>query len=347
MIFVQSRFFAENREWLVFYLSFYPFMMYYEFYTLPPYTLPWPYILVNSNNPSIGLRYLRRHSENVRSVIIDVGISIFKDPNVREYPGGPAKKIKEQASLYRRIVSLLPGAEVYVTVPDYPDDYHPGQLWLSPGKTNIERTMDNIIYAVREYPDINWLIPVQGHNKDPRSVEYAITLLRVYEITERYKKFAIANLCVERIPQIIIETCARARRLLPGKSLHVFGPRIPEVVHLVKNRIIDSFDSHAWTRPNGLAERCYLRPLHKKRASAKTLLEREIFFLAWVITLNKYLPMDNVNVNFYKRMFKKKLKVAGVSTLDSFTVLHSPGVKEPVKAIRAVQEQREIPTRHM
>ena len=79
--------------------------------------------------------------------------------------------------LYNKARSLgIP--EVYVTIPDYPDDYHPGNLWEHEIRTNIERTLENIADTLNDYPDVNWLIPIQGHNEEPESILYTMDCLK-------------------------------------------------------------------------------------------------------------------------------------------------------------------------
>ena len=51
-----------------------------KFYTLPPFDIYWPNILVNGNNPSLGVKYLRRWGRKVEMVIIDSGVEIFRKP---------------------------------------------------------------------------------------------------------------------------------------------------------------------------------------------------------------------------------------------------------------------------
>lgn len=228
-----------------------------RFYTLPPLEVPYPYVIINANRPEPGLRYIARHWAIIDSVIIDSGVEIFRDPKVREYPGGPARWIERLVALYRRVRAIVPGADVYVTVPDYPDDYHPRSLWLSEERTNIERTIDNILLALEFYPDIGWLIPIQGHYEDPKSIVAAMEKYEKAGILEwaagNTHYIAIANLCVSKKCSTIARTLALAHNWLLQHGLraklriHVFGPAA-SCVRRAK-QYIDSWDSTAWTKP--------------------------------------------------------------------------------------------------
>lgn len=227
-----------------------------RFYTLPPPQLPYPFILTNAANPEPGLRYITRYRAIVEAVIIDAGVEMFRDPGLRDYPGGGRAWVDRVAQLWRRVTRVLPDAEVYATVPDYPDDYHPQSLWESPGRTNIERTLDNIDYALSVHDDVDWLLPVQGHYENPGSVMIALEELEAVGAlrwAKRHTKYvAIANLCVSRNCRTIEATVATARWWLNTRGygdirIHVFGPSA-RCVRRIANAI-HSWDSTAWTKP--------------------------------------------------------------------------------------------------
>ena len=118
-----------------------------RFYTLPPSDVNWPHILINANNPALS--YIRKHRKAIKSVIVDSGIEIFRNPEVKDYPKGHIYRIVKLHNYLRRI---LPDAEVYVTVPDYCDDYHPGSLWLSSEITKIGFLLAMISSAQQKNP---------------------------------------------------------------------------------------------------------------------------------------------------------------------------------------------------
>jgi len=236
-----------------------------RFYTLPPISESYPFIILNANRPEIGLRYLRSHRP--KSVIIDSGVEIFRDPSVREYP---FYHLSGLARLYHSIKRLA--KETWVTIPDYPDDYTPTALWISNEITNIERTHENILEALSKHSDVNWLIPIQGHNEKPQSIIKAVKLLERDGILSTHDFYAVANLCTSKKPTTIESTLHLARWLLPRKRLHSFGISLTAALHL--NGVIDSFDSMAWTFPRG-----------RGRASCRNQQERVQYFHEYITKL--------------------------------------------------------------
>lgn len=257
------------------------------FYTLPPNTIPYPYILINANNPAIN--YVITNHRYIDSIIIDSGVEIFRDKNVKDYPPNHFERL---VKLYKRVKQYVSDAKIYVTVPDYPDDYHPRALWLSNDKTNIERTLDNILIALNNYPEVNWLIPVQGHYRKPSSVVYALELYQKHDIPlDDY--IAVANLCVEERTKIIVETIMFVNSWLFSNGyyntrIHVFGPDVRSINNI--HKYIYSWDSMAWTRPrtpNGY--------------SPKTMQERIYLFLTWI---HKY--SDIIDIPYLPKTMRKK-----------------------------------------
>ena len=136
--------------------------------------------------------------------------------------------------------------KVMATVPDYPDDYYPKSLWLSKDITNIERTIQAIELALDRYDNVEWLIPIQGHWRSPRSILKIIDWLRETGILDKHHYYAVANLCTTEEVEVIVKTLNIARRELGKKWIHSFGitlDSLPSAMHL-----IDSFDSTAWTK---------------------------------------------------------------------------------------------------
>jgi len=241
------------------------------FFTAPP--IPYPYILVNAHNPTAGLHSLRISRKQVRMVILDSGIEIFRDPNIKDYPSNwPDRLLK----LYRKIKSIASQATVYAVAPDYCDDYHPGSLWLSPEQTNIERTVQNAIFYTEKFPQVNWILSIQGWYQDPQSPLHCIKLYKEYGLLKDFEYFAIGNICVdlETIKKILLIVINH----LQSKRLHVFDLKL-RVLPAVQ-ALIFSFDSFAWTRP-----------INKEKLGAnwscKTQEERIRFFKAWLERVNE------------------------------------------------------------
>ena len=287
-----------------------------RFFTLPPMEVPWPYVIINANRPEEGLRYLARHRHVVEAVIIDSGVEIFRDPSVREYPGGARAWIGRLAGLWKRVKALLPDAEVVVTAPDYPDDYHPRSLWESEERTNVERTLDNVEYALTHHNDVDWLIPVQGHYEDPYSIVVGLAELeavgalayaeRLCRRTSHVPCLAIANLCVSRRCDTIYKTVVHATSWLINSPLaprprpsrayavrvHVFGPAV-NCVREIAHRI-SSWDSTAWTKPR--------KP---SGSSAWNGSERVYLFITWI---HRY--SDIIELPPHPKTMKRRLAAA-------------------------------------
>jgi len=277
------------------------------FYTLPPNPIPYPFILINANNPENGIRYIINNLRYLRvkassdavMVLIDGGVEIFRDPRIKDYPCGAEEWIRHLVRLYRRVRALLgDNAVIHVTCPDYPDDYHPKSLWLSDDYTNVERTVDNVLRCVDSYPDVPWLIPIQGWNRDVRGLLRCLELLERHDVVYKFDYFAIANLCVEPSVDIIHRSVLTVYHWFAQKrrdrmpKLHVFGLKIL-ALRKVK-RYIYSFDSTAWTRP------CNKRLHDKHPYSAKNEAQRCLFFCEYIKQLSNrygvYIPQETIEV---------------------------------------------------
>jgi hypothetical protein len=207
------------------------------FFTLPPPAYKHPYIQMNASRPKEGIRYLRRY--RAKMALLDSGVEIFRDPNVKDYPPGHLRSV---VLLYER---LKPLAEKWlVTIPDYPDDYHHKSLWLSDEITNIERSILNVTKAVEEYPSIPWLIPIQGWLDEPETILRSWRQLEAAGIPKRYSYFGLANTCTTKKPSLIVRTARLAKWCIGDAWLHLFGPSVRAIRQL--HGVVDSFDSSAW-----------------------------------------------------------------------------------------------------
>lgn len=199
-----------------------------KFFTTPP--RPWPYLLVNANCPD--LRYLK----HAREVIIDSGVEVFR-AGAEDYPKGHLERL---VSLYLKVVDVAGRGRVLATAPDYPDDFSPRALWRG-GKTNVERTVESVVECVEKYPWVEWLIPIQGHHRDPESVLECIDLYR--ERGVKLSRVGVANLGDDAS---IVKAVRLVRRELPSANVHVFDLSLPALKRVYL--LIDSFDSMAWGR---------------------------------------------------------------------------------------------------
>jgi len=247
-------------------------------FTTPP--RPYPYVLINVMHPKFSpLRY-------AEEVIIDSGVEIFRDLNIRDYP---RSHIFRLLRVYAKTKQIVRDKKVWVTVPDYPDDYHPRNLWLSEEYTNIERTVENVLKYTEQYKSIPWLIPIQGWNKNPKSVLRSISLYKEHGILDKYDYYAVGNLCVENDVDIMFKTLKLVREALPDKKIHVFGLRLNALKKVYW--LIDSFDTTAWTRP--------VDKTLKANYSCKTREERIRFFERWLEKYNSIARSVPIDVYIY------------------------------------------------
>jgi hypothetical protein len=254
-----------------------------KFFTTP--TRPYPYILINVRNPDF--RFLHYASE----IIIDSGVEMFRDPSVKDYPKGWEGRLID---LYYKVKTLTK-ATVWATAPDYPDDYHHKNLWISESYTNIERTLDNVLYYTTKYPNVNWLIPIQGHYKKPESIIKSIMLYKEHGILDKYNYYAVANLCVEPSTDIIYKTVKIARSMLPDKKLHIFGLKLSSLKKVAG--LIDSFDTVAF--PKYIYE--WIRIRHKINDDETIPLRVKLFNLM----MQKYEKITKTNATLERYLGDK------------------------------------------
>jgi queuine/archaeosine tRNA-ribosyltransferase len=226
-------------------------------------------------NPSFSfLRY-------AEEVIIDSGVEIFRNPDVKDYPKDHLSRVID---VYLKVRSVVYPKPIYVVCPDYCDDYHPKSLWISESYTNIERTVENVLKYTERYKWVTWLPVIQGWNKKPDSVLRCIKLYREYGIIDKFDYFAIGNLCVEPDVDIIYRTVKFVRGELSDKKLHVFGLKLNALKKVFS--LIDSFDSMAWTRP--------VDSSLNANYSCKTQEERVRFFERWLQKYSKIVAQQSL-----------------------------------------------------
>lgn len=257
-----------------------------KFFTLPPINVHWPYILVNANRPENGIRYLRHLpdfvwyynvKDYIKEVLIDAGVEVFRY-GITEYPEGWKRRIEKIVDLYYELKSF-PIGTVWVVCPDYPSDYE-----MLPEYPNIEKTVRNVLYCIDNYPEVPWVIPVQGKREKPDSILDCIKYYEEFGITKRYDYFAIANLCVSRSNATIVNTIRIARDRLRNKKLHAFGLKMQGLAKVW--RMINSADTMAWSRPCKIVDEVLLKPIGYLRKSRLKKFERAYFY-GWFLTLTK------------------------------------------------------------
>jgi len=253
-----------------------------RFYTLPPSGISYPYLLVNPRNYKVLFRLKFKHA------ILDCGVEIFhKNRNLKEYPKSFLKIWQFRAKQLTEIF----GSKLWVTIPDYPDDYHPGQFG-----DNVSRTLVNIKKFVA-VDGVNWLPPIQSHFLNPFS--FFESCERIKEIIGGdYPRVAIGTVCKTNKLSYIEYCCKVARKFFPKSHIHAFGltlKALPRVIPARKSwdsivcdagrrkwtqKLLNSFDSLAYSRdPGG-------RPGIKH---CQNLSERKRFFFAYLERINQIL----------------------------------------------------------
>lgn len=169
--------------------------------------------------------------------IIDAGVeTFFFIRKLKNYPEDFLKMYYYRAQL---TTNHFGKERIWVTIPDYPDDYEQELTWEN-GKTNIEKTFDNI-QRFHNYQEVEWIYPLQANYLNRKSFREACKKLKD-EFNP--KIVGIGTVCkTKNIP--FITYCVREARLILGKEvwLHAFGPTLlalPKIWFY-----LDSFDSSA------------------------------------------------------------------------------------------------------
>lgn len=200
-----------------------------RFYTLPPRCIKYPYLFVNMRNSK---ELYKREFEHA---ICDCGVYYFHmNPELDEYPRGYLSQYGAKA----RVLSRRFKDKLLIAIPDYPDDYHPGQFG-----DNVSRTFKNIRRFVR-IEGVNWLPSVQARYLDVKSFVRACKRLR--NIAD-FRCIAIGTVCKTKNLSFIERCCGIARSFFPNAWIHAFGLTLNAITRV--SHLIDSFDSMAWTFP--------------------------------------------------------------------------------------------------
>jgi hypothetical protein len=243
-----------------------------RFYTLPPSGVDWPYLLVNPNNYRALFRCKFKHA------ILDCGVEAFKkNLNLKGYPKSFLENWKWKAKQLTEIF----GERLFVTIPDYPDDFHPGQFG-----DNVSKTLANIKEFV-SVEGVNWLPSIQSQYLNRFS--FLESCQRVKEIIGDYPQVAIGTVCKTNNLSFIEYCCKVARKFFPKSHVHAFGltlkalPRlkwtitswdslVPECGRTKwRYWLLDSFDSLSYSFPR-----------ESGKSSCRNLSERQKFFYAYL-----------------------------------------------------------------
>jgi hypothetical protein len=211
---------------------------------------------------------------------LDSGVEVFKTrKNLKDYPPSFLQRYSQRAE----IVSHRFKGKVWVTIPDYCDDFNPGQFG-----DNVEKTLRNIQDFIT-VDGVEWLPVLQSR---------FLNVLSFYEACERtrvligdYPRIAIGTVCKTRKHRFIVECCRIARKFFPKSWIHAFGLTL-DVLPKVKS-YINSFDSLAcyyprksfkeWSAETGL------KPFPNVAPTTARSKVAEVFFNAYLERLKEIL----------------------------------------------------------
>jgi hypothetical protein len=190
----------------------------------------YPYLILSITDKSSPM-YVRSY---VTSVIIDSGVhKVFHELGLNEYPGGYQVWIHKMVQFYDLVKRVV--KDTWVVIPDYPSDYP-----NNPISDNVERTIRNIEYALNNYQDVRWIIPIQGKPNSVQSVANTIAKLKQLGLL-RSSYVAIAPTCVTKSVVFLKRLAFTARQLLRDKKIHMFGVTVKALKDISK--YVDSTDT--------------------------------------------------------------------------------------------------------
>lgn len=199
-----------------------------RFYSLPE-NKTYPFLLVNRKN------YKELFRRKFDHAIVDSGVMEFIRKEIKEYPESFLDTLNRKVS---EIQQKCPSDKVWFVIPDYPDDYHPGQFG-----DNVEKTLRNIKRFLNN--DAYWLPVIQSRYQNRFS--FLESAHATHDLIGDYPQVAIGTVCKCRKKEFITYCCQVTRKLFPHSWIHAFGLTL-SALPTVKN-LIDSFDSLAWTYP--------------------------------------------------------------------------------------------------
>ena len=260
------------------------------FYTFPINAdAPWLYLLTNVYEVDKVVEYV----EHLKSVGINTSkILIILDSGVERYWKKPCSEVvfdynDEYWNIFWNSIDMLKSLRnefwifFEVTVPDYPDDYSKAWkrqhcLWVD-NYTNIDRTLENVLYVIEQDKKIRWLLPAQGYENIPESILLSLDVYMNHGLHKRYR-IGLANLCTAKSDRVIVETIRIAREFCKECNFHIFGAKLTAVAKAIEMHYIrhgDSFDTFSWTFTRGGV---YVNRRGSQKYSAESREERELLF---------------------------------------------------------------------
>jgi len=171
---------------------------------------PYPYIMPNMLSRFPWLRWLKRGW--CKHVIIDAGVELlFFVRKYKDYPSWYWRKFRKEVAKARR------QENVWVVIPDYPDDYYPG-LTHECGLDNVDKTFRNIERWIH-VDGVNWLPVIQSKFLDRESFIESCKRMRKY----KPERVAIGTVCKTRNLSFIRFCLKTARAYFPNAWIHAFG----------------------------------------------------------------------------------------------------------------------------
>ncbi|RKX41881.1 MAG: hypothetical protein DRP27_10180 [Thermotogae bacterium] len=203
-----------------------------RFYTKPPEVVEWPWLFTTM----LDWKYVI--GKDFECAIVDSGVEyFFLTKRMRDYPRHYLVRYRERAKLLGKMY----GDRVWITIPDYPDDYQPG-LTHERGLDNVDKTLRN----VEEFIVIDgaaWLPVIQSRYMNTFSFLESCERLR--EIIGDYPRVAIGTVCKARKHSWISYCIKTARAYFPHSWIHAFGLTL-RVLSMLRPHAMLSFDSMAW-----------------------------------------------------------------------------------------------------
>jgi len=204
------------------------------FFTCPPRGVEYPFLFVPMHRYKLLFRCRWAHA------IVDSGVELFFfTRKMKDYPRSYLNSYKVMA----RNLSSFFGDRIWVSIPDYPDDYQPSLCWDGE-MDNVDKTLRNIENFI-SIDGVNWLPVIQSRHENTFS--FIESCYRVKEIIGNYPRVGIGTVCKARILRWIVWCCKYARNEFKDSWIHAFGLTLSAFRH-VKN-VLDSFDSMAWKFP--------------------------------------------------------------------------------------------------
>ncbi len=199
---------------------------------------PIDYIMPSVVCPSNFYSWLKKGY--CKHVIIDSSVeTIFLINKLKEYPLWYWKLFNKRLNYARN------NEAIWVTIPDYPDDYQEG-LTYEDGLDNVDKTFKNI----RTYyhtSDVNWLPVIQSKFLDRQRFIESLEMMK--DIDTHPKRLGIGTVCKTRDLNFIKYCLQKTREYFPDAWIHAFGvtlQAIPFARFYVNS--VDSSSHVTWAR---------------------------------------------------------------------------------------------------